>query len=1172
MPTKCRLLGELVSSAGVPIPLARVTFTPKDGAIRPLPPLTIVPEVETGRTDENGQLLALDGGPFEVYPGVYSIRVKQGLHPAYPTMTGTVPEAETALLSDIQNLTPPVPLNEAQLAVLAAQDARDEAREAAVEAASEAIAQVVEDVVPAVTSAAVTEALAQVGAELDEKVSAAEQAREGAVTAAGTAAAEAAAEVEVLLDGKVTAAEDARSAAEGSAGAAATQAGLASAAKTAAETARDASIAAGVVVGAYASTAAGIAAVAEGAKFWAPSADGLTLQQYTKTGGAAVAVTGNAISTETATARIALRDAGFLTTPARSNPLSRVLKLELKLAVSGAEIVLPALLCVREIARDSLNRFRFRLASFDGSSTYGVLSLENPTGIGSINVAGLTGLVWMNIYASGTALGVPNLTEIGRALIDFRTGDTFGTYNTTIAYAEGAITPSFQQSSPVLVSDTDERINAAAQIVPGAKIPFANEMVGNSLLRRLVRSVAVYGADPTHEYAIQTFEVRQISGTSTRISVSLSDVTAGTEVARYTYLVGSLVTYATITGTAGRFLHLDDRVVGVRTGVTAFLEVEWSASSDLFLNIGSATMSGAGVHPSCINSDAGNDYAETSAASVLIRVGSAEAETALVDAVEAIYSPITGASQIIGSPVCEFANQKNPVRFELVDEATYTADGLFMPWYTEIKGAGMDRTIITHPGASAEPVLEVRGSFKCSDVTVYSANAGEYCFHSDNFNRHVVGGKRQNVHIAQVYERVRMMGCPGHDGWLFGCGLSSGDDIRFTDVVGEHLDSTATAPAFGFHNSGPTLAQPGFATSYKPASVTMLGCSSPDQVGVVLDTLEPSAICTLTLFDCAFNLIKLGTASGNEVLSDLARSRNAWRIGGRHDGPWLRNDAIGENVLKTTAGQTPSGSASPLIFGAMDELGRGEKWINGVTGAIYSLGARLGDCSLVNKTLTIGGQTHTFTTNLTAVSNDTILAAINASITSHPLTVVDLQHEWVPDAAPKRRVRNSTGATIPKGRFVKFTGTATVELCGLGDRPDAWTHRDILAGTDGCVVLTRQISSVHIARGIADVNVTAGGSGGTDGVFPLVFSGGGGSGATGTFTVLAGSVASISLTAGGINYTSAPSVDFSASPGLTGASASVETTGEWGIGAGGAIDHLATLKLGRTVGHICTLW
>lgn len=120
MPAKCRLFGELVSSAGVPIPLARVTFTPKDGAIRPLPPLTIVPEAETGRTDENGMLLAHDGGPFEVYPGVYSIRVKQGLHPAYPTMTGTVPEAETALLSDIQNLTPPVPLNEAQLAVLAA--------------------------------------------------------------------------------------------------------------------------------------------------------------------------------------------------------------------------------------------------------------------------------------------------------------------------------------------------------------------------------------------------------------------------------------------------------------------------------------------------------------------------------------------------------------------------------------------------------------------------------------------------------------------------------------------------------------------------------------------------------------------------------------------------------------------------------------------------------------------------------------------------------------------------------------------------------------------------------------------------------------------------------------------------------------------------------------------
>lgn len=152
---------------------------------------------------------------------------------------------------------------------------------------------------PAVTAAAVAEAVTQVGEALDEKVSAAEQAHEGAVTAAGTAAAEATAEVGALLDGKVTAAEEARSGAAEKAGAATTQAGLASTDRTATEAARDAAIAAGVVVGTYASTAAGLAAVAEGATFWAPSgAD--TLQQYTKTGGAAVPVAGNAMPTAAA--------------------------------------------------------------------------------------------------------------------------------------------------------------------------------------------------------------------------------------------------------------------------------------------------------------------------------------------------------------------------------------------------------------------------------------------------------------------------------------------------------------------------------------------------------------------------------------------------------------------------------------------------------------------------------------------------------------------------------------------------------------------------------------------------------------------------------------------------------------------------------------------------------
>ena len=125
MPTKCAITGTVVAPDGSPLPLAKVSFTPSDGrsavGIRPLPPLSIAPEEAAATTDELGAL------EVELYPGQYSVRVTRALRAAFPTFQITVPDASAAVLSDIQNLAPPVPLNEAQLAVLAAQAARDEA-------------------------------------------------------------------------------------------------------------------------------------------------------------------------------------------------------------------------------------------------------------------------------------------------------------------------------------------------------------------------------------------------------------------------------------------------------------------------------------------------------------------------------------------------------------------------------------------------------------------------------------------------------------------------------------------------------------------------------------------------------------------------------------------------------------------------------------------------------------------------------------------------------------------------------------------------------------------------------------------------------------------------------------------------------------------------------------
>ena len=76
-----------------------------------------------------------------------------------------------------------------------------------------------------------------------------------------------------------------------------------------------------------------------------------------------------------------------------------------------------------------------------------------------------------------------------------------------------------------------------------------------------------------------------------------------------------------------------------------------------------------------------------------------------------------------------------------------------------------------------------------------------------------------------------------------------------------------------------------------------------------------------------------------------------------------------------------------------------------------------------------------------------------------------------------------------------------------------------------------------LSNGVYALSSLEAGSGGSDGTYQLSFSGGGGVGAAGWFTVASGAVSAYQITARGVGYTSAPTVSFAASAGLTGASA-----------------------------------
>jgi hypothetical protein len=105
---------------------------------------------------------------------------------------------------------------------------------------------------------------------------------------------------------------------------------------------------------------------------------------------------------------------------------------------------------------------------------------------------------------------------------------------------------------------------------------------------------------------------------------------------------------------------------------------------------------------------------------------------------------------------------------------------------------------------------------------------------------------------------------------------------------------------------------------------------------------------------------------------------------------------------------------------------------------------------------------------------------------------------------------------------------------------DALASETAASSARDAALLSRGVfasTAAGLSNGVASVTVTAAGSGGTDGSFALAFSGGGGTGAAGTFTVSGGAVVSVTITNPGTAYTSAPTLSFAASSGLTGATA-----------------------------------
>ncbi len=614
-------------------------------------------------------------------------------------------------------------------------------------------------------------------------------------------------------------------------------------------------------------------------------------------------------------------------------------------------------------------------------------------------------------------------------------------------YSNLAIRPSALVTSTAATTAattaTNTAVTTALALIPGRNLPFGDDL-SNDFLRRFIKSIHVYGADTSHVYILKQVEITLI-----RRTVLLHDLTTGTDVCHWR--VTSTVTDYT---TQPRYVQLVQGSLGTYTGVYAVVEFDWTQAVTGTYNYTTAVQSG--VHLSRLRSDEMLvDYLDRDQWHEVIKVGAGQTYTTLRGAVESLYDSVSVTT-------CARACYDHQILIDIVDAGEFNATLLVIPPYVGVRGQGVDKTFIRKESDATDAMLEVHLETKFLDLTIHSDTGdggswlGEYCLHSDDFNR-VSKPTTPNRRLRQSFKRMKLHGGGNQNAWLFGCGVSSGQHIRFEDVNASHDIMTSSIAAFGFHNTAITA-------SARPALVEMSGCKSSDVLGTgaLLLSLGGGNKCRLTLVGCDLGLIAQGVTG---AVADKALDRYEWEIGGVYDGPVVQSDA-GMVVLKTAAGATPTGTAAAIVFGAVDELGQGELCIEG--GTSKSLGARLGDCTTVTKTLTISGQTWTANANYTALSNATIIAAMNVSLTTSPVSEKNIQWQVYPDTGFVRRVLNSTGSTIAANRFVKLTGTNTIALATGDDDIYGITYRDILNGLGGNVIVGRRVHRNYIDSTAAD--------------------------------------------------------------------------------------------------------
>lgn len=669
------------------------------------------------------------------------------------------------------------------------------------------------------------------------------------------------------------------------------------------------------------------------------------------------------------------------------------------------------------------------------------------------------------------------------AIIDFGApGASFALYSGSTSYANAGLPAGSVQPTPAVSGQIETALSSEA--VQDRHV--FNPLVRSTFLRSFFKELWFYNAIGGHQYIVSQFEFFSGGGTPF-LRIYMRDLTDNVDALHYTIAAPSAMSVAdfvTWLKANQRYIRLTDEVSGQRF-YYANAVMNWDVLlTAAFGSVTFSTYATGGVDPSRVFTDGMiSDYLESDHYHERLTVGAGGNYATLADAV----ADLTWGTPSVGGNgnTSARAHYNNRVRLHLIDDvpagadfADYLATYCELPMFVELEGRGRTRTRIRRKPLTGNPlddnhaVMEAHFDHKVFDLRIYTETDPQYPLHSDAVNRFcdVGNGINQRRRLRQKFTRMDLVMSPTHSGVGFGCGISSGQTIQFDDCQSWHLNTDivfgpSVRPAdFFFHNTGPTISNPTIGVSPLPAWVIMNDCGSQTDSphAVYLMTLEPAGLCNLVLNGSTFSMIEHDTAGGGEVVTDLARDRVQWVVSGVHSGPIKFRDLDGAWVLQTTPGVAVSGTAAALIFGAVDDLGRGEKWIK--NGTTKGLGPRLG----AGKTLTIGAQSITLAADQTGRTNAAILADINAALTSNPVSEVDIYLERYPDVGFTQRVKNASGVTIPKGRFVKKTARGRIALAQPGDVIFGWTYRAILNGSSGEVITTKRIAVEYIEGATAD--------------------------------------------------------------------------------------------------------